>query len=99
MVRSLVGERGQMTIGKSLRERLGIRPGDVAVQVVESGRLVVYFIPAPHRRSLRGVLRPRPGRPITDWDAVRESMALEIARDAVSQAARMTRGSREAGDS
>lgn len=84
MVRSSVGERGQITIGKQLRERLGVRPGDVAVQVVEGGRLVVYFIPAPHRRSLRGALRPRPGRPVRDWDAVRESIAREIARDAAS---------------
>lgn len=87
MVRSLIGERGQMTIGKPLRERLGIRPGDVAVQVVESGRLVVYFIPAPHRRSLRGVLRPRPGRPITDWDAVRDVTVLPGAPEPESRGA------------
>ena len=82
MVRSVVGDRGQITIGKALRERLGVRPGDVAVQVVEGGRLVVYFLPAPHRRSLRGVLKPHPDKRIADWEAVRESVAQEIALDA-----------------
>ena len=52
----LVGERGQITIEKPIRERLGIRPRDVAVQTIENGRLVVTFVPGPHRRSLLGAL-------------------------------------------
>lgn len=52
----LVGERGQITIEKPIRDRLGIRPRDVAVQSIENGRLVVTFVPGSHRRSLLGAL-------------------------------------------
>ena len=62
---SSVGERGQFTIERSIRERLGIRPKDIAVQRVEDGRLVVEFIRPhePHMRSLAGILGPSPQRP------------------------------------
>ena len=62
---SSVGERGQVTIERSIRERLGIRPKDIAVQRVEDGRLVVEFIRPhePHMRSLAGILGPSPQRP------------------------------------
>lgn len=57
---SSVGERGQITIERAIRERLGIRPKDIAVQRVEDGRLVVEFIRPhePHMRSLAGILGP-----------------------------------------
>ncbi|CAN5556343.1 hypothetical protein BH24CHL9_BH24CHL9_03390 [soil metagenome] len=35
---NVVGERHQITIGKQVREQLGIRPGDLAVEWVEEGR-------------------------------------------------------------
>jgi AbrB family looped-hinge helix DNA binding protein len=69
---SKVGDRGQITIDKSIRDRLGIKPKDVAVQEVVDGRVVIYFVPAPHRRSLRGALKPRPGKPIKDWRKAKE---------------------------
>lgn len=69
---NVVGERFQITIDKAVRRELGIKPGDRAVERVEDGRLVVDFIPAPHRESLRGIFK-RPGQPIiTDWSAQRE---------------------------
>ncbi len=69
---NVVGERFQITIDKRVREELGIQPGDQAVEFVEDGRLVVYFMPKPHTRSLLGILH-RPGmEPITDWEAVKE---------------------------
>lgn len=52
---SQVSTRGQVTIDKSAREQLGIRPGMVAYQRVVAGRLEIVFLPAPHRRSLHGV--------------------------------------------
>ena len=51
---NVVGERFQITIDKKVREQLGIEPGDRAVEWVEDGRLVVYFMPKPHSRSLLG---------------------------------------------
>ena len=40
-MKSTVSEKGQMTIPKSLRQRLGIRPRQVVDVREESGRLVV----------------------------------------------------------
>ena len=39
-MRSVVAERGQVTIPKKLREQLGIRPGTVMNFTAENGRLV-----------------------------------------------------------
>ncbi len=79
---SVVGERGQITIEKTLREELDVHPHDIALQSIDNGRLVVTFLPAPHRRSLRGALKPRPANPITDWRAMREGLADIIAEEA-----------------
>lgn len=72
---NVVGERFQITIDKAVREQLDVAPGDLAVERVENGRLVVDFIPKRHNRSLLGALRPHLQgaiEPITDWDAYRE---------------------------
>ena len=39
-MKSTVAERGQVTIPKALRDKLGIRPGTVLEFNVENGRLV-----------------------------------------------------------
>ena len=72
---NVVGERYQITIDKKVRERLGIRPGDRAVEWVEDGRLVVAFLPREHNESMLGILKryvKEPIEPITDWQAVKE---------------------------
>jgi AbrB family looped-hinge helix DNA binding protein len=69
---NVVGERYQITIEKSVREQLGIKPGDRAVERVEGGRLVVDFVPAPHHDSLFGIFRDPTRPPITDWQEVRD---------------------------
>jgi len=72
---SRIGERGQVTIEKRIREELGVYAGDQAVQRVEDGRLVVEFVPAPHRRSLAGTLRDRVTRRPDDesWPVLRDA--------------------------
>ena len=69
------GERGQITIEKAIREQLGVYAGDQAVQWVEDGHLIVTFVPAPHRRSLFGILAnditKRPENE-EDWESVIE---------------------------
>jgi AbrB family looped-hinge helix DNA binding protein len=74
---STVGERGQVTIEKAIREELGVYGGDIAVQRLEGRRVVIEFVPAPHRRSLAGVLRDRVGRqPVNEsWHALRDAAA------------------------
>ena len=77
---SRVGDRGQITIEKAIREELAVYAGDQAVQWVEDGRLIVAFVPAPHDRSLAGALADQvTTRPPDeeDWTAI-----IESARDA-----------------
>jgi AbrB family looped-hinge helix DNA binding protein len=72
---SRVGERGQVTIEKAIREELGVYAGDRAVQRIEDGRVVIEFVPAPHRRSLAGALRGKVARrPANEeWGALRDA--------------------------
>ncbi|HWH23938.1 MAG TPA: AbrB family transcriptional regulator [Candidatus Limnocylindria bacterium] len=64
-----------MTIEKAIREELGVYAGDQALQRVEDGRVVIEFVPAPHRRSLAGALRDKVTRRPSDeaWAALREA--------------------------
>lgn len=67
---NVVGERFQITIGKDVREVLGVQPGDLAIERVEDGRLVVSFVPRAHRESLLGILREPGAEPVGDWGAL-----------------------------
>jgi bifunctional DNA-binding transcriptional regulator/antitoxin component of YhaV-PrlF toxin-antitoxin module len=78
---SKVGARYQLVIDPEVRERLGVKPGWVAVQTVVGGRLEVVFLPPEHDSSLAGSLheyaRGRP--PITDWqDVKREAWEAHV---------------------
>jgi AbrB family looped-hinge helix DNA binding protein len=72
---SRVGERGQITIEKAIREELAIYAGDETVQRVEDGRIVIEVVPGRHRRSLAGSLRDKVGRKPSDesWSTLRSS--------------------------
>jgi len=72
---SRVGERGQITIEKAIREELGIYAGDETVQRVEDGRIVIEVVPGRHRRSLAGSLKSKVARRPADesWDELRRS--------------------------
>jgi len=72
---SRVGERGQITIEKAIREELAIYAGDETVQRVQDGRIVIEVVPGRHRRSLAGSLRDKVGRRPDDesWDVLRAS--------------------------
>jgi AbrB family looped-hinge helix DNA binding protein len=74
---SRVGERGQITIEKAIREELGVYAGDQAVQRVEDGRVIVDFLPAPHRRSLAGSLADKVSSAPRDeaWASLRDAAA------------------------
>ena len=68
-----VGERGQITIEKAIREELSIYAGDETVQRVEDGRIVIEVVPGRHRQSLGGRLKDKVGRRPEDesWDRLR----------------------------
>lgn len=83
---SRVSIHGRITIDRAVRQQLGIQPGMIAHQRVVEGRLEVVFLPAPHRRSLYGILRQEgESWRVTDGDqleaAVMEAVAEERARD------------------
>ena len=87
-----VGERGQITIEREIREQLGIKPKDLAIQRVQDGQLVVEFVrpPEPHMRSLAGILGPSPGQPGEPLDvdgAVAQGVAEEWRVSVATEAA------------
>lgn len=56
-MRTKVSEKGQITVPKPLRDRLGIRPGDELDLVYESGRLVATkSVPEDPVASVYGIL-------------------------------------------
>jgi AbrB family looped-hinge helix DNA binding protein len=52
----LVGTKGQVVIAKEIRERLGVKPGWIALQRLVEDRVEIYFLPPEHRESLKGGL-------------------------------------------
>lgn len=57
-MKAVVAERGQVTIPKSLRDALGIRPGTVLEFEVRKGQLIARKQAMPERmRAARGVLK------------------------------------------
>lgn len=79
---AVVNIRGQITVDREIRERLGISPGMVAVQQIVDNHLLVTFIPAPHKRSLAGVLGKPPVAVPSDWEEIEELAAQSIAEEA-----------------
>lgn len=78
---NIVGERFQITIDKAVRRELGVKPGDLAVERIEDGRLVIDFIPARKRESLFGLFNRDGVPPVNDWQALRESTWTERYRE------------------
>jgi bifunctional DNA-binding transcriptional regulator/antitoxin component of YhaV-PrlF toxin-antitoxin module len=78
---AVVTPRGQITVDRELRERLGVRPGMIAVQHVVGSQLIVTFIPAPHDRSLAGVLGRPPRQHPASQDEIEEVVERAIAAD------------------
>jgi AbrB family looped-hinge helix DNA binding protein len=72
---SRVGERGQITLEKGIREELGIYAGDETVQRIEDGRIVIEVVPGRHNRSLAGAAAPHIRRhpPDEAWEALRDA--------------------------
>lgn len=78
-----VGQKGQVVIAKAIRDRLGVEPGWQTVQIPDEDHVRIYFIPPPHRRSLRGCLATDVIRRVTtegEWDAARRTAWDEASR-------------------
>ena len=88
-----VGDRYQITIDKAVRERLGVQPGDLAIERIEDGLLVVEFLPRTHDRSLRGILRRDPVPPgstnsTAEKEAAWTARAQELSAPATTKSRR-----------
>ena len=59
---TLVGSKGQVTIEKDIRDRLGVAKGWRAVQRLEGDMVILQFRPPRHNRSLAGILRGKAER-------------------------------------
>jgi AbrB family looped-hinge helix DNA binding protein len=80
---NVVGDRYQITIDKRVRDQLGVQPGDLAIEAVEDDRLVVTFVPRPHRDSLLGALRKPGTAPIRDWQEFKDAAWRERSREVI----------------
>ena len=59
-MRTRVSEKGQITVPKQLRERLGLRAGDQLELAEDSGRLVASkVVPSDPVASVYGILNTR----------------------------------------
>lgn len=77
-----VGERFQLVIERDVRRRLGVRPGDRAVETIENGRLVITFLPQRHTRSLMGILAGQnDSSPVPEMSVLRDEMADMLAKE------------------
>ncbi len=52
-----VGTKGQVVVEKEIRDRLGIKPGWMAIQRLVDDHVELYFVPPEHNRSLMGGLK------------------------------------------
>ena len=70
-----------MVIEKEIRDRLGVKPGWQAVQLLVDNQVRIYFIPPEHKRSLRGAAKPfirGVPPPEEEWD---DLVAKAVAED------------------
>jgi bifunctional DNA-binding transcriptional regulator/antitoxin component of YhaV-PrlF toxin-antitoxin module len=83
-VASRVSERGQITIDLGARKQLGVQPGMIAYQRVVDERLEVLFLPAPHSRSLSGVLhREGEGLKVRTGADLEEAVMEALAQEGI----------------
>jgi bifunctional DNA-binding transcriptional regulator/antitoxin component of YhaV-PrlF toxin-antitoxin module len=82
----LVGPKGQIVIAKDIRERLGVEPGWIALQVLVDDRVEVFFVPPEHKLSLRGSLlqHTRKRVPAEDWPDARRTAWEQAAEERMS---------------
>jgi len=81
---SVIGSRGQIVIGKPIRDALGLKPGYIAVQHLVDDHVEIFFYPPEHEKSLRGVLARHAKKAVStdDWPQMREAAwSKEVRRD------------------
>ena len=77
MLESTVTRKGQITIPKAIRDRLGVREGERVVFVLRGEEVVVKVIRGTIL-DLKGSVRPH-AHP-EDYDSIRKSVKTAVAR-------------------
>lgn len=84
---NVVGSKGQIVIDKGIRDRLGIKPGYRATQLLVDDHVELHFIPPDHNQSLMGILASHISGPIPesddDWQEVKEKARTEAAKEKI----------------
>jgi len=85
-----VGTKGQLVIEKHIRDRLGVKPGAIAVQALVGDRVEIRFVPPAHARSLFGALAQHVKRDIPDreWAKAKRQAWEQAAKDQEATPAR-----------
>jgi AbrB family looped-hinge helix DNA binding protein len=79
-----VGPKGQVVIEKAIRDRLGVKPGAVAIQTLVGDRVEIRFLPPEHGESFFGALAAYAGSAVADrgWGTVKRRAWAVAARAA-----------------
>jgi hypothetical protein len=73
-----------VVIAKEIRDKLGIKPGWLALQRLVNDHVEIYFIPPEHRRSLKGSLAKHLRRHVAtgeEWNKARDTAWNDAAKD------------------
>ncbi len=81
MSTATITSKGQVTIPKDIREKLGLRQGDRLIFYVEDGKAVAQPVRRGDFRELAGIVKS--DRPWPGMAAVREQYHREVAEHVV----------------
>ena len=85
---NVVGQKGQVVISKEIRDKLGVKPGWLALQSIVDGHVEINFVPPEHNRSLLGSLAPYTDvvvPPGAAWHEAKEKAWEAAAREKVER--------------
>ncbi|MEX2430621.1 MAG: AbrB/MazE/SpoVT family DNA-binding domain-containing protein [Dehalococcoidia bacterium] len=79
-----VGPEGQVVIEKDIRDRLGVKPGWLALQMLVDGHVEIHFVPPEHSESLAGAFaKYAHNAKGKSWDEIREAGWDQAVRERV----------------
>jgi len=84
----VVGSKGQIVIAKEIRDKIGIKPGWLALERLIGDYVEVYFIPPEHNKSLKGSLNNYVNKHIKqdkEWDALQDKTWDELAEKKINK--------------
>lgn len=85
-----VGTKGQVVIEKRIRDKLGIQPGWMALQMLVDDHVEIRFLPPEHNESLRGILAPYTDVSFPTEEALREAIERAWELHAEEEEARIS---------